>query len=105
MGYAGIRGWSASTVPAVEEWLAAQAAGDVAGLAHRLDGGRGAAVAGRVLGVVQQAVGQVVGGPWSRRLASAAAEDAPAARSPSAAARRARTRPRSARSIGAMFPG
>ena len=47
---------------AVEKQLAAQMVGDLAGLADGLVGGFGISQAGEVLGVVEQAMGEVVGG-------------------------------------------
>ena len=89
----------------VEQWLAAQAAGDCAGFVDGRRGGIGVAEAREVLGVVEQAMGEVVGGALLAQAVMAAANAAAAAWSPSWAASRARTRSRSARSMGARCPG
>jgi hypothetical protein len=64
-------------VPAVEQWLAAQPGGDAAGLADGRCGGLGLTKVDQVLGVVEQAVGEVVGGgvlaqPGERRASGRA---------------------------------
>jgi len=67
---ASVEGWSGrgagsgglGGVRAVEQGLAAESAGDVAGFADGRFGGLVIAQAEQVLGVIEQAVGQVVGG-------------------------------------------
>src|SRR5215471_5584996 len=67
---ASVEGWSGrgagsgglNGVRAVEQGLAAESAGDVAGFSDGFFGGLVIAQAEQVLGVVEQAVGEVVGG-------------------------------------------
>jgi len=84
----------------VQQRLAAQSAGDVAGFAQSACGGAGVVQAGEVPGVVEQAVGQVVGGGLLAQAADRRGKGVGGVR----AARRARARSRSARSIGAKCP-
>ena len=63
-------------VGAVEQRLAAQAVADGAGFLDGQGGGLGIALAGKVPGVVEQAVGEMVGVDCSRRLMIAAAKAA-----------------------------
>ena len=86
---------------AVERWLAAQPLGDAAGFADGGPGGLRIIFGREVGGVVEQAVGEVVGVECWRRLAMADVKDAAAAGSPSTVARRARARSRSARCMAA----
>ena len=61
-----------------QEWLAAQATRDGAGFAYGEGGGVGVGQAEKVLGLVEQAVGQMYGVLSSRRLVTAVAKAAAA---------------------------
>jgi hypothetical protein len=89
----------------VQERLTAQPTRDGAGFGEGCLGGFGVVQADEVLDLVEQAVAEVIGVLSSRRPLTAAANAVAAAGSPSLAARRALTRPRSARSIGARCAG
>ena len=90
---------------AVEQRLAAQPLGDVAGFADGRRGGFGVSEALQVLGVVEQAMGEVVGGAVLAQAGDRRGEGRGGGRVAWPAVRRARARSRSARSIGARCPG
>lgn len=89
----------------VQQWLAAEPVGDVAGLADDLFGGFGVTQASEVLGIFEQSVSQVVRGARLAQAVDGGRGDAPTAGLPSLSARRARTRSRSDRCTGASWPG